>query len=403
MDLGDMSVRTIAEGIYWVGAIDWGRQVFDELIPLPDGTTYNAYLVRGSEKTVLIDTVDPEKEEELITNLMKLGVGSIDYVVVNHAEQDHSGSLPMILHLYPMATVLTTEKGKDLVVKLLGVSPENVRVVKDGETLSLGDRTLEFLITPWVHWPDTMLTYLQEERILFSCDLFGTHYATSELFVTDERMVYQGAKRYYAEIMMPFRKSIQGYLDRVSTIGPRIIAPSHGPIYDRPEMILENYRGWVSDNVKNMVLIPYVSMHGSTAKMVNYLTRVLVDRGIEVMPFDLGRADIGKLAMALVDAATIVIGTPTVLFGPHPKVAYTVFLANMLRPKARCVSIIGSYGWGGKTVQTITEMVGNFNAEFLEPVYIRGLADESDYQALDQLAEAILEKHREYGVVKASP
>jgi len=388
-----MAVREIIDNVFAIGAIDWHREMFDELIPLPDGTTYNSYLIRGSDKTVLIDTVDPEKEEELITNLMKLGIGEIDYIVVNHAEQDHSGALPMILSLYPMATVLATPKAKDLLMSLLSIPESQIRVVEDGETLSLGDRTLEFIHAPWVHWPDTMLTFIREDRILFPGDLFGSHYATSELFVEDKQTIYEPAKRYYAEIMMPFRGSIKKYLERVREIDPAVIAPSHGPIYRNPSIILDAYRDWTSDEVKNEVVIPYVSMHGSTEKMVNYLVEALIERGITVKPFDMGKADTGKLAMALVDTATIVIATPTVLFGPHPKIVYAAFLANLLKPKVRNASIIGSFGWGGKTVKEIGEMVHNLKVEMIEPVYIKGHAKETDLKELNRLADEILKRH----------
>ena len=180
-----MTVREVLPDIYWIGAIDWNRRLFDSLIPLPDGTSYNAYLVKGSEKTALIDTVDPAKEFEYVCNLIKLGVEKIDYIIVNHAEQDHSGSLPMAAELFPGATVVTSEKCKDLVVHLLDIPPERCLVVKDRDTISLGNKTLEFIMAPWVHWPETMMTYVREDNVLFSCDLFGSHLATSDLFARD--------------------------------------------------------------------------------------------------------------------------------------------------------------------------------------------------------------------------
>jgi len=393
-----MAPREILKNIYAVGAIDWDRAVFDELIPLPDGTTYNSYLVRGSEKTALIDTVDPTKEEELVINLMKLGVGSIDYIIVNHAEQDHSGSLPVLLELFPMATVITTPKCRDLLVHLLLISRERIRMVEDGDTLSLGDRTLEFIHAPWVHWPETMLTYVREDGILFPCDLFGSHYATSDLFVRDKGVIYEAAKRYYAEIMMPFRSTIREHMERIGGLDIRIIAPSHGPLHDKPAFILDAYRDWTSDEVKNEVVIVYVSMHGSTSKMVHYLVNALMEREISVKQFNLSNTDIGKLATALVDAATLVVATPTVLFGPHPKIAYVAFLANMLKPKTRCAAVIGSFGWGGKTVNEIIGMLHNLKVELLEPVYIKGQAKDEDLKALTRLADDILEKHEEYGI-----
>jgi flavorubredoxin len=388
-----MVSREIAQGIFWVGALDFSRRLFDALIPTPEGTSYNAYLIKGSEKTALIDTVDPAKEFELVSNLLKLGVERIDYVIVNHAEQDHSGSLPMILEFYPDAMVVTNEKCKEFLIALLQLPPERMKIVKDNETLSLGDRTLEFHLTPWTHWPETQITYLKEDRILFSCDLFGLHLASSDLYVADEAACYRSAKRYYAEIMMPFRNSIKDHLATIRALPVQMIAPSHGPIHRHPQFILDAYTDWTSDTVKNEVVIPYISMHGSTEKMVEHLTNALIARGITVKPFNLNVTDVGDLALALVDAATVVVATPTVLFGPHPQVVYATYLANMLKPKVRFASVIGSYSWGGKTAETIVNMLDHVKVEVLEPVIVKGQPDEATLRQLERLADDILKKH----------
>ena len=393
-----MQARKIKDNIYWVGAIDWDRRLFDELIPLPDGTSYNAYLIRGSEKTTLIDTVDPTMEQVLVERLEKLGVESIDYIVANHAEQDHSGALPRMLEKFPAAKVVTTPKGKEMLMDLLLIPEEEFIAVDDKETLSLGNRTLEFIHAPWVHWPETMLTYLREDRILFPCDFFGSHLATSDLYATDEARVYEAAKRYYAEIMMPFRKAIEKNLRKLESYEIELIAPSHGPIYHRPEFILEAYRDWVFSPPKNIVVLPYISMHGSTREMVEYFVEALIEKGVSVKRFDLAATDIGELAKALVDAATIVVGTPTVLTGAHPNVVYAAYLANALRPKAQFASIIGSYGWGGKVVEQIVGMLSNLKVEVLEPVIVKGFPRKEDFEALDRLAASIAEKHNLLGL-----
>jgi flavorubredoxin len=392
-----MKPREIRPGIYWVGAVDWDRRLFDSLIPLPDGTSYNSYLIKGSEKTALIDTVDPTMQDVLINNLNQLGVDNIDYIIANHAEQDHSGAIPHVLEKYPSAKVITTPKCKDMLIDLLMIPEDKFITVNDKETISLGDKTLEFIYTPWVHWPETMSIYLREEKILFSCDFFGSHLATSDMYVNDEGQVYEAAQRYYAEIMMPYRTSIQNNLEKIKGYAIDIIAHSHGPMYDKPEFILKAYHSWVFDKPRNIVLLPYISMHGSTRKMVEYLVGALVQKGVTVKQFDLSVTDIGKLAIALVDAATIVIGTPTVLAGPHPNVVSAVFLANALRPKLKLVSIIGSYGWGGKTVEQLAGLIPNLKVEILEPVLCKGFPKEADFKALDNLATTITEKHKEYG------
>ena len=390
-----MKPREIKPGIYWVGAIDWDRRLFDALIPLPDGTSYNSYLIKGSDKTALIDTVDTAMPEVLLNHFSELGIENIDYVVANHAEQDHSGALPQVLERYPKAKVVATPECKYMLMGLLLIPEEKFITVNDKETISLGDKTLEFIYTPWVHWPETMSTYLREEKILFSCDLFGSHLATTDPYVTDEGQVYEAAKRYYAEIMMPFRVNIQIHLKKLKGYAIDIIAPSHGPMHGKPEFIMNAYHSWVFDEPKNTVVLPYISMHGSTRRMVEYLVEALVERGVTVKQFDLAATDIGKLAMALVDAATVVIGTPTILAGPHPNVAYAAFLANALRPKVKFISIIGSYGWGGRTVEQLAGMISNLKVEVLEPVLSESFPTEADFKALDNLADTIAQKHKE--------
>lgn len=392
-----MKPREIRRGVYCVGAIDWDRRLFDSLIPLPDGTSYNSYLVRGSEKVALIDTVDPTMVQVLLNHLDELKIKHIDYLIANHAEQDHSGSIPTILDKYPKAKVVCTPKCKGMLIDLLLIPEDRFITVEDKDTVSLGDRTLEFIHTPWVHWPETMVTYLKEERILFSCDFFGSHLATTDLYVTDEGQVYEAARRYYAEIMMPFQTIIQKNLEKIKDYKIELIAPSHGPMYDKPDFIVKAYHSWVFDEPKNIVVLPYVSMHGSTRQMVVYFVEALAKKGVTVKQFDLTVTDLGKLAMALVDAATVVIGTPTVLAGPHPNAVYAAFLANALRPNLKFASIIGSYGWGGRTVEQLTAIIPNLKVEILPPVLIKGYPREADFKALDDLAETIAQKHKELG------
>ena len=395
-----MAVRELKANVYSVGAIDWDRRLFDELIPLPDGTSYNSYLIKGSEKVALIDTVDSTKEDKLIDNLEKLGINSIDYIIANHAEQDHSGTIPKLLELYPDAKVVTNQKCKNILIDLLLISEDKFIIVDGKESLSLGNKTLKFILAPWVHWPETMFTYLKEEKILFTCDFLGSHFASGNLFVTDEAMVYKAAKRYYAEIMMPFRTNIKKHLEKINDLEIEIIAPSHGPIYNNPEFILSAYKNWVSDKVKNEVIIPYVSMHGSTSKMVDYFVDTLIDRNMIAKPFNLIKTDIGELAMALVDAATIVIASPTVLAGPHPNIVYAVYLVNVLRPKIKFASIIGSYAWGGRMIEQITGMLTNLKVKIIEPVITKGYPKKEDFEALDRLADEIFKKHKEYSIIK---
>ncbi len=395
-----MAVQKLKTNVYSVGSIHWDRPIFDELVELPKGTSYNSFLIKGSKKTALLDTVDPDKTYELMRNLDILGVEKLDYVVAHHAEQDHSGSIPAILKRYPNAKVVTNAKCKGFLMELMEIEEEKFITVKDGEVLDLGDKHLKFIFTPWVHWPETMISYLEEDKILFTCDFFGSHMATSRLFgPKDEMLIYEGAKHYYSEIMMPFRNHIKKHIAKIEELDFDIICPSHGCMYNNPEFIINAYKDWISDRLDNEVLIPYISMHGSTKKMVEYLTNALIEMGIDAKPFNLSESPIGEIAMALVNDATIVFATPFVLAGAHPSIASLAYLANALRPKAKFASIIASYGWGGKAVDHITGLLTNLKLELIDPVLVKGDPKGNDFKALDDLAQKIYEKHKSAGLI----
>lgn len=391
-------IRELKKNIYAVGVQDWDRRLFDELIPLPHGTSYNSYLIKGSQKTALVDSVDPAKYDELLANLSEHDIQHLDYIICNHAEQDHSGSIAKLTEKFPQAKVVTNEKCRGFLKDLLFVPEDRFQVVNDGDTLLLGDKTIEFIIAPWVHWPETMFSYLKEDKVLFSGDFLGSHLATTDIFACDDT-VLEGAKRYYAEIMMPFRPSIVKHLQKLDTMDLDLIAPTHGPVYQKPFYIVDAYKDWSSEQVRNQVVIPWVSMHGSTEAIVKHLTEALVKNGIAVKPFNLTKTDIGELATSLVDAATVIIATSTALVGPHPQGLYAAALVGALRPKTRFLGIIGSYGWGSKAVETIKSLLTNLKAEVLEPVYIKGAPKKEDFEALDKLAEAIFAKHKALGLL----
>ena len=387
-----MKARTIRPGIEWMGAIDWDRRLFDELIPLPDGTSYNAYLVRGSEKTALIDTADPAKSDALFAQLAD--VDHLDYLIIQHVEQDHSGSAPLVLEKYPDVQIFSSPKAKPMIADHLGIPEDRVQAVEDGETLSLGNWTFEFIHAPWVHWPETMLTYLHEEKVLFTCDLFGSHLATDELFSGDGSHVCEAAKRYYAEIMMPFSTLVKGHLKKLEAFDIEVIAPSHGPVHDNPEWILDAYHHWTHDEPKNVVLIPYISMHASTGLIVDHMIEALNDRGVPVYSFNMSKTDLGEYAIHLVDAATVVFATPTVLVGPHPSIVFTAYLTAALRPKLRNAAVIGSYGWASKAAEKTKELCGSLKANWMDPVFAKGLPTQETFDALNKLADEIEARHK---------
>jgi len=249
------------------------------------------------------------------------------------------------------------------------------------------------LHAPFVHWPETMLTWLKDDRVLFPCDLFGSHYATTVLMAGEGRQVLAPAKRYYAEIMMPFAKQIRKHLSRLEGYDIATIAPSHGPVWDQPEVILDAYRDWTGEKPKNKVLVPFVSMHGSTRELVDHLVDNLAARDIEALPFNLLYTDLGQLAIELVDATTIVIASPTVLGDAHPLAAYAALVVKVLRPKAQFAAILGSQSWGGRMAEQLAGILGGLKLEVLGTLTVNGKPRAADFAEVDAICQAIADKH----------
>lgn len=394
-----MKFREIKNNVFYCGLNDCERRIFDELIPLEHGTTYNSYLVKGSEKTAIIDTMYPPKSDEYLKNFDENGITKVDYIIANHGEQDHTGTIPKLLEKYPEAVVVTNAICKCNIMEMLLVPEEKIQVVKNGDELSLGDKTLKFLIAPGVHWPDTMFTHIVENNLLCTCDFLGAHYTFDEIFCPDTTDVEHSAKRYYAEIMMPFRNLCKKYTKQVKELNPDMILPSHGPIYKNPDFILDLYEDWTADEGKNLVLLPYVSMYNSTEEMIDYIAKKLNEKGINTQVFDIVTGDLGDLAMGLVDATTIVLGSSMVLAGPHPMAVNVAYLANILKPKAKFATFVGSYGWGGNLFGTLSQMLSGLKVESIEPVLVKGKPKKEDYEKLDILIETIYNNHKSLNLV----
>ncbi|HOP33087.1 MAG TPA: FprA family A-type flavoprotein [Candidatus Hydrothermia bacterium] len=394
-----MATFKLKDHIYLINTLHWERRLFDELIPLPEGTTYNAYVIIGKDKTALIDSADTLKAFEFLKDLEALGIDKIDYVIANHAEQDHSGAIPKVLNKFEKAKVITNPKCAELLKTHLRIPDNKFQIIQENDLLDLGGKTLRFVMTPWVHWPETQVTFLEEDHIAFTCDFFGSHLATTEFITDGTPDVYNSAKRYYAEIMAPFRNMISKNIEKVENFEPLMICPSHGPIYRKPEFIINAYKDWISDKVDNLVLLLYVSMHHSIEHAIRFLEQKLIDNGVMVKTVSLSTADTGEVAMALIDAATIIVATPTVHASAHPLAIYYTFLANLLRPKTKFLGIINSYGWGGKAIEDLKNLFPNFKGELFEPISFKGMPDEEAMGKLERLASTIAQKHKEVGLL----
>ena len=399
-----MSAVAIGENIFYIGAQHPERQLFDCLMPTPLGTTYNSYLLVGEEKAALIDTVDPEFTSFLTESLEEQDVRKIDYVVILHTEQDHSGSIHALLRRFPGAQLVATDKVAGLMSLHLGIPAESFLIKDEGEILDLGGKRLRFHKIPFAHWPDNTMAYEEESGILFSNDLFGSHFASGKVFSTNGHEVTDAAKAYFAEIMMPFTPQVKKYTEMVTALNPHMIAPSHGPIWNEPSVILKKYQKWTGDRVSKAVVIPYVSMHGSTHAMVERLALRLAAKGVSVICRDLGATsealslETGHAAFDLVNAAAVVFASPTVLGGLHPAAAYCATVINALKPKTRFVGYIGSWAWGSKAEEGLfAATAGLKKAQRLTTVMCKGHPTQEDFDKLDLLADELTEKISELG------
>lgn len=390
-----IGTKEIAPGVYWVGIKDHNRRLFDGLIPLPYGTSYNAYLVVGKDKVALIDTVNPGFEHELVDKISAhVDPAKIDYVVMNHAEPDHAHAGSHVLGIAKNAKLVASAKGKEAAMMYFDTPAERIMVVDESSKIDLGGKTLKFVDAPWLHWPETIFTYLEEDGILFPCDFFGSHVAMGDFYADEfgNGKSLDMAKLYFAEIMMPFRKPGANAVEKVRKLNPKIIAPSHGVIWRDPKVIMEPYSKWTTEQMEKKVMIAYVSMWGSTGKMVKALNEELVKRDVIVNVFDIPATDVGHIAKELIDTPVVVIGGPTVLNLIHPSAAYATLLAKQLRAPTKYVALLTSHGWSGGAVKFVQSLLEGMKVEVLDAIDVKGPPKQAEFDRIAQLADKIVEK-----------
>jgi flavorubredoxin len=385
----------LARGVYWVGVIDWNLRDFHGYVT-PKGTTYNAYLI-VDEKITLVDTVKAEFSAEMLKRISQIvDPAKIDHVIVNHVEMDHSGSLPAIMTAAPDAKIYCSKNGKDglhLHYKADGCEDWDIEVVKPGSELSLGSKTLMFIEATMLHWPDSMHTYIKEDKILLSSDAFGQHIATSKPFDDEVGDVMAEAAEYYANILMPFGRIILKYIDTVKELGIDInmIAPGHGIIWRQdPAKIIEAYGRWARGETNQKVLIIYDTMWGSTHIMANSILEGIKAAGVEVKLLNIRKNDLSGIITEVLEAPVIIVGSPTLNNGIFPSVSELLTYLKGLHPKGRQAVAFGSYGWGGGAVKAVEKELEMAGFELIEPgLQIRYRPDEEGIAACRQLGERI--------------
>ena len=341
----------IKPGVYWVGVNDYETKLFESLWSLPHGVSYNSYLILG-EKKVLVDTVKAEYADELIENINSvIDVKELDYVIVNHLEPDHSGSLPEIVKNAPNVKIMGTSRAIDMVKSFFHLDQETISV-RDGSTLDIGGKTLRFIEAPWLHWPETMFTYLVEDKILFPCDAFGSFGALSNKIFDDEvdlELFSSESKRYFATIVSKYSKFVLRAIEKVKNLGIdiEIIAPSHGPVYRKnPIKIVELFERWSRNAPEKRVVIVYGSMYGNTKKIAEVLEENINSEGIDTAVYNISYSDISFILSDLLNAPAVIFGCPTYDGNIFPPIRHLVNLLEIKRLQRKIIGLFGTYAWG---------------------------------------------------------
>jgi len=393
-----MNPVELLENIYWVGAVDWNVRNFHGFTySTHRGTTYNAYLIID-DKVALVDTVYGPFAEEMLKKIEKITpLSKIDYVVANHVETDHSGAIKYVLEHAPNAKVVGTASCKVGLQKHY-FGDWDFQIVKSGDEINLGRRSLKFIEAPMLHWPDSMFTYIEKDALLLPNDAFGQHLATSKRFddEVDQKTLMDEAAKYYANILWPLSKLVIRKIEEVQRMGVKInmIAPSHGVIWrSNPMKIIEAYLKWAKGESGRKVLVVYDTMWGSTDKMARALIDGLQSKGVEAILFRVPTSDRGDIIKELLEAKGLLIGSSTVNNGVLPTIAPFLEELRGLKPLNKIAAAFGSYGWGGGATKAIEESLTKAGMEIAFPALsLKWVPDEEELVRCFEYGKAFAEK-----------
>ncbi len=388
-----MTKVELAKDIYWVGVVDWNIRDFHGYIT-QRGSSYNAYLIRD-DKVALIDTVKNIFSDDLVRNVREIiDPKKIDYIIINHVEMDHSSSLPLMAKLCENATIIASERGKDAIAEHYGTDIK-VQTVKSGDEIKLGRRTLKFLDATMLHWPDSMFTYIVEDKILMPNDAFGQHLASTQRFddEVDEHVLMEEATTYYANILMLLGPLIAKKIQEVVQMGLVccMIAPSHGIIWRKdPMKIIQAYSEWAAGKAKKKIAIVYDTMWGSTDKMARAIAHGASHGGVEVKLLKMRASNNTEAMTEILDAKVVFVGSPTLNNGMFPTISSFLTYAVGLKPKDKIWSFFGSFGWGGGAVRAMAEMARKAGFQVREGgPEVKFVPDEDDLDACFEFGKKI--------------
>lgn len=391
-----MATEKIKDGIYSVGVQNPSLRVFDIIMKTEFGTTYNAYLVKGSEKTALIETAHNKFYDEYIENVTSLcDLKDIDYVILNHTEPDHTGSLWKIIEQNPDITVVATVAGTNNIKKITNMEFRS-QIAKEGDVIDLGGKTLRFIIAPLLHWPDSMFTYIEEDAALFPCDFLGAHYCEPRLFDTHVKYPDHydySFLNYYTAIFGPFKTAVLNGLDKIKDLKLDVVCPSHGPVLvENIQKNMDKYREW-SDviNHKNdpkLVSVFYVSAYGCTEQMAELAKEVIESKGLACNIYDVIKYDIGELKEELEKSDAIMFGSPTINRDALKPIWDVISVTDAILNKGKLTGVFGSYGWSGEAVPMLVRRLNDLKLKVLgDGVKVCFIANEKEREDMKQYTE----------------
>ncbi|GAW68139.1 beta-lactamase [Geoanaerobacter pelophilus] len=359
----------LGKGLHWIGVKDPSLTVFDDLFPTEYGTTYNSYLVQGDTHTAIIDTVKRKRFDEFLENIRSVtDLSKIDFIVVNHSEPDHSGSLALLLEQCPKATVVSSQAARTFLGNQIHTQFDS-RIVKDNDTLDLGGRTLRFIAAPFLHWPDTMFTLIEEEGVLFPCDAFGSHYSGQGIFA-DEMPDFSGETRFYFDcIMRPFKERILQAVAKLDDVELKMLCPSHGPIYrSDARKPVELYRKWSMPKAAGRrVAIFYISPHGNTEQMAEAVAKGVSAAGVHVTLCHINHASVADIRDLMEECDGLIFGSPTINRDiPKPMWDVLAYLSTVSL-KGNIGGVFGSFGWSGEACRMLEERLKSMNFKLPAP------------------------------------
>lgn len=382
----------VIDNVYSVGCKDWQCRSFHGYLT-PKGVTYNSYLIMD-EKICLVDLVKYTFVDEFLHNISKIvDPSKIDYIIINHVENDHTSSLPDIMKAIPGAKVYISEKGAEEAGKLYGKYDYNV--VKDGDTLSIGKKTVRFVGLPMLHWPDSMATYLVEDGLLFSNDAFGQHICTSHVFDDESELphVYEELQHYYANILMPYSRLIGPALKKAGALDLKMICPSHGVIWrSHIADMLSKYEAWGKGECKDKVLVIYDTMWGATERMARAVFEGVCQSGVEAKLYKLGTTEKSQLVADILDSKGMLLGSPTLNYGMFPSFGEILYYLKGLKPIDKKAAVFGAYGWSGGAQKDMEELLGKAGIEVSEGYTIKWTADKEEIANCEKLGYEFAKK-----------